>query len=414
MAPIGSLLLLSSPPSSSSYAVLNAAYGAGLTSCFEQLRSQSVTDPSLPATLDVVLPCRDRIGPYGQPRSHAFQDVQRLLATVYRLICIISAKEDIPTTGAGSINARILLLDHCDPTDAENQTAEPSDRTLLGPVIALPTLASSWRKWPRIFALDDDEGKKSLNRYLSLCHRVPGFAAAQQSVQWVGAGSSTATRMALPSVIKHETQFGSHVTIAVGGTFDHLHAGHKLLLTMTVFLAEPSVDQGVQRRIIVGITGDELLKNKKHANYLGSWDERQREVEDFVRLVLNPAPQPESPSSRPEPLKDESGGRKVCVRFGHAMVLECVEISDPFGPTITDESITALVVSGETRSGGQAINTRRKQKGWSEVEVFEVDVLDAQEDEEKKDAESVERSFAGKISSTEIRRQMSEQDIKTL
>lgn len=36
-------------------------------------------------------------------------------------------------------------------------------------------------------------------------------------------------------------------TIALGGTFDHLHAGHKILLTMACWLAE--------QRVIVGITG---------------------------------------------------------------------------------------------------------------------------------------------------------------
>jgi pantetheine-phosphate adenylyltransferase len=36
-------------------------------------------------------------------------------------------------------------------------------------------------------------------------------------------------------------------TVALGGTFDHLHAGHQILLTMACWIA--------QRRIIVGVTG---------------------------------------------------------------------------------------------------------------------------------------------------------------
>lgn len=36
-------------------------------------------------------------------------------------------------------------------------------------------------------------------------------------------------------------------TVALGGTFDHLHSGHKILLTMACWLA--------RRRIIVGVTG---------------------------------------------------------------------------------------------------------------------------------------------------------------
>lgn len=36
-------------------------------------------------------------------------------------------------------------------------------------------------------------------------------------------------------------------TVAMGGTFDHLHAGHRVLLTMAAWVAE--------RRVIAGITG---------------------------------------------------------------------------------------------------------------------------------------------------------------
>ena len=41
-------------------------------------------------------------------------------------------------------------------------------------------------------------------------------------------------------------------TVALGGTFDHLHSGHKILLTMACWLA--------QRRTIVGITGRYRLR----------------------------------------------------------------------------------------------------------------------------------------------------------
>lgn len=39
-------------------------------------------------------------------------------------------------------------------------------------------------------------------------------------------------------------------TVVLGGTFDHLHAGHKMLLTMSAWLAG--------QRIIVGVTGQSL------------------------------------------------------------------------------------------------------------------------------------------------------------
>jgi phosphopantetheine adenylyltransferase len=88
-----------------------------------------------------------------------------------------------------------------------------------------------------------------------------------------------------------------------------------------------------------------------------------------------------------------------------AVVLNYVEIWDPFGPTITDARINTLVVSAETRSGGVAVNEKRRELGMAEVVIHEVDVLDAGTDGE--DAAQKE-GFEDKLSSTEIRRAMVE------
>src|SRR5271155_4462149 len=52
-------------------------------------------------------------------------------------------------------------------------------------------------------------------------------------------------------------------------------------------------------------------------------------------------------------------------------------INNPFGPTVTDAAITALVTSAETRAGGAAVNDRRRAQGWAPLDIFEVDVLAA-------------------------------------
>lgn len=87
------------------------------------------------------------------------------------------------------------------------------------------------------------------------------------------------------------------------------------------------------------------------------------------------------------------------------LLLKFVEINDPFGPTITEESITALVVSGETRKGGAAVNDKRVEKGWRELEVFEVDVLSAEDAEgvDGNEVQKVDDEFKNKLSSTSIR-----------
>ena len=80
-----------------------------------------------------------------------------------------------------------------------------------------------------------------------------------------------------------------------------------------------------------------------------------------------------------------------------------------YGPTVTDEDISALVISKETRAGGKAVNDKRGEKGWKALEVFEVDVLDARP--EGSEEGGVEKEgFEEKISSTEIRRRLVEME----
>jgi len=223
----------------------------------------------------------------------------------------------------------------------------------------------------------------------------------------VGGGVSLVRKTSGPDRSTSKSS-ASHTIVAVGGTFDHLHAGHKLLLTATALLLQPQSSKGAtSRRLIVGITGDELLKNKKYAEYLKSWKKRQEDVVDFLWSILSfhrSSPEEEVETlSFDEPIVN---GRAIHTKLkANSITIECVEIQDPFGPTITDESISALVVSGETRSGGQAVNARRAEKGWKALEIFEVDVLDARETEE---GATKTEDFASKISSTAIRKNKAE------
>lgn len=56
--------------------------------------------------------------------------------------------------------------------------------------------------------------------------------------------------------------------VAVGGTFDRLHAGHRLLLAATAALSS--------RYVFVGVTSDALLANKRAAHLLQTYEARRR------------------------------------------------------------------------------------------------------------------------------------------
>ena len=355
----------------------------------------------------IILPCLGLQRHRQAPRSEIYDPVQRLLGGLYSLVCIVCAKlgVDVETRTPGSVDARILLLDYnsSQPSDVYESKF---DLAVSGPIIDLPTLAFTRRHWNIIFSVDGEEGQALLAQYTNLANSNSPPLSGR--VEIVAGGVSLKQTQAASGQLERAVSSIAHHVIAVGGTFDHLHAGHKLLLTATALLLQPRSSRSqTGGRIIIGITGDALLRNKKYAEYLGSWKKRQEDVVDFLLSVLC-----FTRSSREEAISTQSFHEPIV--NGHAIhtklvapsvTIECVEIQDPFGPTITDKSVTALVVSGETRSGGQAVNEKRLEKGWNALEVFEVDVLDAQDDE--KDGTKAD-DFSSKISSTEIRRRQAE------
>ncbi|KNE58631.1 hypothetical protein AMAG_18285 [Allomyces macrogynus ATCC 38327] len=107
----------------------------------------------------------------------------------------------------------------------------------------------------------------------------------------------------------------THGTVAVGGTFDHLHPGHKALLTATVLHAEHD--------LVVGLVDDTLLVNKKHAGVLEPYAERHAQLVSFLHLL---APD---------------------------LTVETVPLRDAFGPAATYAKLDALVATVETRENSE-------------------------------------------------------------
>ncbi|KAJ7097793.1 hypothetical protein B0H15DRAFT_822724 [Mycena belliarum] len=127
--------------------------------------------------------------------------------------------------------------------------------------------------------------------------------------------------------------------VALGGTFDHLHAGHKILLSMAAYIAA--------EKLIVGVTDDALLTRKVHAQVLESLAQRTAAVRAFLTAF------------RPQ------------------LAYDIVPISDVYGPTGWDANIQALVVSKETASGAAAIAAHRASHGLPPLETFTIDVISA-------------------------------------
>ena len=121
--------------------------------------------------------------------------------------------------------------------------------------------------------------------------------------------------------------------VAVGGTFDPLHDGHKALLVKACELSRGG-------ELLVGLTSDEMAKNKVHG--VVDYHSRYNEVLRFIRTQ------------------------------GIAPVI--VRLDDPYGPTI-NEDFDFIVVSPETHPIGLKINMIRREKGLGQIELVLVDYV---------------------------------------
>ncbi|KAI9807929.1 MAG: hypothetical protein M1825_005235 [Sarcosagium campestre] len=405
-----SLVLLPAAPSPTTNETLEAAYSPALTAVL--LKQSEVSFRSNSATIvEVAVVAPFLKNPHNSSRGQLFERTQKLLAGVYRLVYLICARNSIEVESRGGVDVRVLLVTG-PPTIPLGDFPEKRPAYVSGVVSDLRTLVLHRRPWKLVFSLDSEAGLALSKGFAHLWRALvaPPLPAPEFTSVPGGISLSNVSKEIYSADTPYHPIPSRHLNVAVGGTFDHLHAGHKLLLTMTAFLLEPrhdSVDWDTaeRRRLIVGITGDELLKNKQYREYLGSWDERQEAVRSFVDSVMNVAPKQSKDSSIGKSGPKETGGR---LELGSDTALECIGISDPFGPTITDESISALVISAETRKGGDLINEKRTDKGWQKLEVFEVDVLSGNDTDDGVATSSVDKDFLDKISSTEIRRRISE------
>jgi len=392
MSCVTNLLLLPQPPSELSIAALKAAYGPTLThvlkACAQKAGRKKVV------ILDIAVLLND------QPkqeiscaRSFLFSSFQSVLASIYRLSCFLCQEIGINPVGSNNVDVRVLLLDNL-----KGHPDSCGEIPLRGPIFSVEYLASATKPWQVVYGNDGEAGESLLSHFISTRRERKGLPSFE--VGGPGGGATLLYAKAEGGLRRSKNALGDgkeadrtrHVVVAVGGTFDHLHDGHKLLLAATAIVLEPSKGP---RRLIIGITGDELLVNKKHAEVLESWEDRQKAAFTFLCdiITLQKAGAMVDKIERVE--GDGPNETGVLYHLHGNLTIECIKISDPFGPTITDESVSALVVSGETRSGGQAVNDKRKEKGWPSLQVFEVDVLAASENE-----------VTDKMSSTKIREQI--------
>lgn len=135
----------------------------------------------------------------------------------------------------------------------------------------------------------------------------------------------------------------SYDHVVLGGTFDHMHMGHRLLLTESLLLS--------RQRLVVGVADGPLLKSKVLHELISGCEERMEGVRGFLEDVQW--------SIHHQVVR---WNRDTMCGLIPRLYSAQVPITDMYGPTAWDADLQCLVVTTDTARGGDKVNEERKQK----------------------------------------------------
>jgi len=124
--------------------------------------------------------------------------------------------------------------------------------------------------------------------------------------------------------------------IGMGGTFDHLHGGHKYLIETAL---------SISHQVVIGLTSQEMLKRKKFASKIEDYNTRKRNLESFISSIT------------------ELDWVKI------------VELNDPYGPPIKEPEYEGLIASQETYSNALKLNEVREANGFKPLIIIIIPMI---------------------------------------
>ena len=124
----------------------------------------------------------------------------------------------------------------------------------------------------------------------------------------------------------------------MGGTFDILHKGHKALLTRA---------SEIGNLVLIGLTTDERAIQDRKDIGINSYKTRKKNLEILLASMKLPS------------------------KF------QIVPLNNDWGPSVVEESFTAIIVSEETKKTAEKINTIRTHDGKNKLEIVIVPFVKA-------------------------------------
>jgi pantetheine-phosphate adenylyltransferase len=125
-------------------------------------------------------------------------------------------------------------------------------------------------------------------------------------------------------------------TVAVGGTFDELHKGHRALLVKAFEVGE---------HVLVGLCSDEFVRKMNKEHEIASYDHRSEDLKTFLR-------------------KNDLLKRA-----------EILPLNDSYGVTLSKSYIEGLIVSKETEPMAIKINEKRKARGLTPLQTVVIEMI---------------------------------------
>ena len=127
--------------------------------------------------------------------------------------------------------------------------------------------------------------------------------------------------------------------VAVGGTFDELHKGHKALILKAFKVGE---------QVLIGLCTDEFVAKMKKPHPVAPYMERLAELENFLKA------------------------------HGLASRAKIIPLNDVYGVTLQRGCLEALVVSRDTEPTARMINEERTKRGLEPLSIVVIDMVPAE------------------------------------